>query len=350
MRSSLGSIQQLENGYYKVTATVGIDPKTGKQKRRSKRVHGSKREAEVELNKLIATGDVSTQSKTLNIVIDEYLENKKGKVRKPTLQEYERICQTIKTADFCGREIKDLETQEKIIKDWLAEFENDWGKKTAYKMLRQVFNYAKKRHYIRETPIDYLQEPKTKRTEIRTITSDELPIYLDAVRGSDIEAGVLVMLYMGLRRSEALARKWSDIDFEKETIFIYSTIRELRGGGIEFGETKTEKSKRKDYIPKPCLDRLREIKKDGWLCEYDGAVMKPDHFGRRWRALLKRANLPFVKIKNLRHSCGTILIREKGATISDVAELLGHSSTQTTENYYLQQSDKSKRRVASLWK
>ena len=348
MRSSLGSIQKIESGYYKVTATVGIDQKTGKQKRRSKRVRGSKREAEIVLNQLIATGDVTNENITLAEVACEYLESKKDTIRKPTWQEYERLCKIVYESNLASVQIKKLENG-RGIEAWIKSFENDWGKRSAYKILRQIFNYAKSRHYIKESPLDYIKEPKTKRHKIEVVTSANMPLYLEAVKNTDIEAGVLVMLYMGLRRSEALARKWQDIDFENGTISIYSTLRELKGGGLEIGETKTEKSKRIDYIPTRCLERLKVIQKGKWLCEYNGDVMKPDYFGRRWRSYIKRAGLPQIQIKNLRHSCGTMLIREMGASVSDVAELLGHTTTLTTEKYYLQQSDESKKRVAKLW-
>lgn len=77
--------------------------------------------------------------------------------------------------------------------------------------------------------------------------------------------------------------------------------------------------------------------------------MRPDHFSRVWRKITASAGLKHVQVKNLRHTCGTILIRELGASVADVAELLGHSTTSTTEKFYLQQSDASKKRVSKMW-
>ena len=235
------------------------------------------------------------------------------------------------------------------MREWLDSFDRGFAKKSYYKALRQVLNYAKRRNLLTISPLDNIEEPKVDRKPIKTITTSQLPLYLQAVRDTDIEAGVLVMLYMGLRRSEALARKWSDINFEEQTLAIYSSVRELKGGGVEFGRTKTEKSTRIDYIPKPCLERLSQIKRGVWLCEYENNLMLPNLFSKKWRRYIKQADLPPILIKDLRHSCGTMLIREMGADVSDVAELLGHSSTRTTEQFYLQQSKTSKKRVQNLW-
>ena len=354
MRSSLGSIQQLENGYYKVTATVGIDPKTGKQKRRSKRVHGSKREAENALAKLLTSNSFSDENKTITSLIDDYLASKKETIRNATYLDYVSLCQPIYNSTFASCAVKDISKREREVRRWLNGFDKEWTRRTEYKMLRQILNFARKRHMLEVSPLDFIEPPAPPRKEIKTVNTSTLPQYLNAVKDTDIEAGVLIMLYMGLRRSEACARKWEDLDFDNSTLEIYSSIRLLKGGGVEIGKTKTEKSTRLNYIPAPCLDRLKEIrekrKDEVWLCELRGEPMRPDVFSKKWKKILRGAGLEEVVVKNLRHSCGTMLIREMGASIADVAELLGHSETRTTEKYYLQQSDESKKRVANLWK
>jgi integrase len=349
MRASKGSIQKLDAGYYKVTISIGYSSKTGKWQRKSKRVRGSRREAESVFAQMLLKETGITETPTLNELIPDYLAFVKDKVRTPTYTEYKRLCENISSARFAKYPIKDLSKHERAVREWLNGFERGFAKKSYYKALRQVLNYAKRRNLLTISPLDNIEEPKVDRKSINTITTSQLPFYLKAVRDTDIEAGILIMLYMGLRRSEALARKWSDINFEEQTLAIYSSVRELKGGCVEFGRTKTEKSTRIDYIPKPCLERLSQIKRGVWLCEHENKLMLPNLFSKKWRRYIKHADLPPIPIKDLRHSCGTMLIREMGANISDVAELLGHSSTRTTEQFYLQQSKTSKKRVQNLW-
>ena len=355
MRSSAGSITKLDNNRWRIRVTGGFDPKTGKPRRISKTIRGSKRDAE-RIKASLLTADHPELSKNVRVcdVALEYLEQKKGTIREPTWQEYERLAQEVLCAPFANLAIARLETQEKAVREWLYSFSAPWTRKSEYKFLRQMLNYAKKQHYITVSVLDYIPEPKTERKEIETISRDDMQAYLDAVKGTDIEAGILVMLYMGLRRSEALALKWADVTLDDEpTLRIERSIRELKGGGVVFNEPKTAKSKRVDFIPAPCASRLAEIrranKKDVWLCQFENDVMRPDYFSRSWRAYIKKAGLKPVAVKNLRHSCGTILVRELGVGLSDVAELLGHSTTRTTEQFYLQSSNTSKKRTAEAW-
>ena len=352
MRSAAGSVQKLGSNYYKVTATVGFDSKTGKQKRRSKRVHGSRRDAQLVLASFLQDGGAIDPSSSLATVTTSYLEHQKGRIKHSTWLDYQKLCKPIYNCPFADCPIGDIPKHERDIRRWLDTFEKEWTRRAEYKMLRQVLNYAKRHHMLRDSPLDFIDPPKPKRKEITTISTSEFKKYLQAVRGLDIEPGILSMLYMGLRRSEACARKWSDIDFDTATMKIDTSCRLLPGGGIEIGSTKTEKSTRIVVIPAPCLVRLREIKKintDEWMCESEGHAMRPDVFSKKWRSALTKADLERIQVKNLRHSCGTMLIREMGASIADVAELLGHSTTRITESFYLQQSTESKKRVAKLW-
>jgi hypothetical protein len=45
-RASNGSISRLSNNRYKITITIGYDPHTGRQKRKSKTIRGSRRVAD----------------------------------------------------------------------------------------------------------------------------------------------------------------------------------------------------------------------------------------------------------------------------------------------------------------
>lgn len=355
MRASAGTIVKKGESRWLIQVSVGYDPKTGKRRRVSKTIRGSKRDAERTRAMMLVDGDELLASKfTFIDVINDYLLSKDGTIRKATLDEYKRLGDIAKSAPFATVPIVRMERKEGDIMAWLDTFAAPWSKKATYKFLRQVFNYAKRQHLIANNVMDYIEEPKAKRNEIKTIPYEDLPAYLEAVRETDIEAGVLLMVYIGLRRGETVARKWSDIVLnDPATVCINSAVRELHGGGLVFDKPKTEKSERTDYIPRPCVERLRAIrkahKKDEWVCQYEGDVMRPDMFSKTWRACIKKAGLEPVQVKNLRHTCGTILVKELGVSIPDVAELLGHSTTRTTEQFYLQNSDVSKRRVADAW-
>lgn len=100
MRSAAGSVQKLGSNYYKVTATVGFNPKTGKQKRRSKRVHGSRRDAQLVLASFLQDGSAIDSSSSLATVTTAYLEHQKGRIKHSTWLDYQKLCKPIYNCSF----------------------------------------------------------------------------------------------------------------------------------------------------------------------------------------------------------------------------------------------------------
>ena len=353
MRSSAGSIINLGDGRWRIIVSNGYSPVTGKRQRLTKVVRGTKRTAEFERSKMLlqAGSGAVAEGVSVSELVTLYLEHVQTKVKLPTYTEYERLCSYIQTSQFSKLQAKDLYKHENRVREWLAGFDAVNTRVAEYKQLRQVMNWAKRKHIIEINVCDFIDVPKTERKEIATVTLEDLPRYLQAVRDTEIEAGVLLMLYCGLRRSEAVARRWEDVEFMEDIarITVNTSIRELKGGGVDIGECKTEKSRRIVIAPPDCANRLKEIKQGVWICEFNCDVMRPNYFGKRWREIVKSCDLPYIPIKNLRHSCGTMLIRELGASVADVAELLGHTTMKTTEAYYLQASEVSKLRVAEMW-
>ena len=121
----------------------------------------------------------------------------------------------ITNSDIAYIRLKDVEKNEKKIRAWLNAETTQGGRINAYKILRQVLQHAKRNHLITVCVTDFIDPPKVEVKEKETITTETLPLFLQAVKGSYIEAGVLLMLGCGLRRSEALGLKWSDFTWER---------------------------------------------------------------------------------------------------------------------------------------
>ncbi len=59
------------------------------------------------------------------------------------------------------------------------------------------------------------------------------------------------------------------------------------------------------------------------------------HVGRRFKALLKRADLPQARFHNLRPTCATVLL-SKNVNPKTVSEMLGHVTIAITLDTYSQ--------------
>jgi integrase len=154
--------------------------------------------------------------------------------------------------------------------------------------------------------------------------------------------------YTGMRRSEALALRWSDINFTTGRISLRRAVDVTLPNTTKV--TKTGSARVLD-IDAETLRVLRAHKSDRGAISLDlaradayvfgddnGAIRVPDAVTSRWTrrldwACAKVDGLPRVTLKGLRHTHATLLL-ELGEHPKVVQERLGHSTITTTMNIY----------------
>ena len=73
-------------------------------------------------------------------------------------------------------------------------------------------------------PADKIDKPKKEQYIATYYNKAQLNELLVAIKDTPIKLPVLLALYYGLRRSEALGIKWDAVDFDNKTIIIRHTI------------------------------------------------------------------------------------------------------------------------------
>ncbi len=141
---------------------------------------------------------------------------------------------------------------------------------------------------------------------------------------------VYISFYTGARRGEVLALRWKDIDFDKNIIHIVQNkIRKVDGTKIK--ETKNKRS-RSFVAPQVLITKIKEIynnqNSEDLLFNY-----YPATYTRMWQEFIKRNNLKYITLHDLRHTNGSILA-SKGVDIVTIAKRLGHLPA-TASAYYL---------------
>lgn len=216
-----------------------------------------------------------------------------------------------------------------------------------FSLLKQALNQAVIYGYILANPCDPVRIPRkrnstTKRTVL--LTADEAQAVINAFNGHPLRVAVILALYYGLRRSEVLGLKWSAVDFAQNTLTINHTV--VKNLTIEAKDsTKSEASERRYSLP-PDIKKLLQEEYKRSNSEYinawnDGRIFRPDYVTRGFQRVLKAHGLPTMRFHDLRHSTASILF-DRGWSLEDVKNWLGHSDIETTSNIYLHYSKNRK--------
>ena len=175
----------------------------------------------------------------------------------------------------------------------------------------------------------YKPKEESKR---RSLTEDELSLLMSKA-DSDMKTCLTIQLYTAQRVSDCAILKWEDVD--------------LKSGLIKVVPIKTRKHGTKVEVPiHPQLMKLLEG------TPVDGEYVNPNlarwyrtgHLSERYKELFESCGIKtsgededgkmrmYTGSHSIRHTAATNLL-EAGATMKEVAEILGHKSVKTTEKY-----------------
>ena len=196
--------------------------------------------------------------------------------------------------------------------------------------------------YLRQNPFGQVEKPKPAYREKRALTIEEARRLLDAAADDRFDALWVALLTTGLRLGEALALKWSDVDFEARTINVRRSASEA--GGRHVKDTKNVGSRRVVTFGDLALAALKR-RRAAFECEPNRrsslvfgslagtAMLRSNLIRRHWRPLLERAGIDGVQIRDLRRSSAS-LGAHAGIGPRQLADRLGHSTTRMTTEIY----------------
>lgn len=162
--------------------------------------------------------------------------------------------------------------------------------------------------------------------------NEEIKLLFDALDKEEdpFKTMVYVSFYTGARRGEVLALRWKDIDFDNNIIKIQQNkVRTVNG--TTFKDTKNKRS-REFVAPEALMERLTEFYNDQDKEELLFNIY-PSTYSRNWSNFVKKNNLKYITLHDLRHTNGSLLA-SKGVDIVTIAKRLGHLPA-TASAYYL---------------
>lgn len=340
-----------------VRVYLGRDPQTGKRRYKGFTVHGTKKQAEERLAKLIAEIEGGTFVEPVKLTVQEWLEKWLESYAKPSLapttfETYENNVR-VHIVPALGRVFLPKLTPVHV-QDLLASLKTKglaaWTVHGVYKVLHKALNDAVKAGLVPRNVADMVNKPKQDKKPRPTLDPEEARRFLEAAREDRLHALYVLAILHGLRRGELLGLRWADVDLEAGRLSITQAMK-IVNNRPAFGEPKTARSRRLVELTPLAVEALRrhrhEQRKERLafgpdyqdhglvFCQVNGKPLDPHNMLKRsFKRLLKKAGITKdLHLHDLRHSCATLLLKQ-GVHPKVVQERLGHSNITMTLDLY----------------
>ncbi|HSR84163.1 MAG TPA: tyrosine-type recombinase/integrase, partial [Streptosporangiaceae bacterium] len=183
-----------------------------------------------------------------------------------------------------------------------------------------------------------------------TVTQARQLVHSPEAKKSRLYAYILLCLTTGIRTEEARALRWTEVDWARESVAVYRSVRAR-------GDVKTPKSRRKITIPTMAADALElwqerqekeriaagpRWKESGLVfTSRVGTALDAADTRRTFKDVCEAAGLGRDWTPRELRTSFVSVMSASGASIEQIARLVGHSTTTTTEGVYRKQIDQA---------
>ncbi|MGB7147120.1 tyrosine-type recombinase/integrase [Mycobacterium sp.] len=218
------------------------------------------------------------------------------------------------------------------------------------RVLRAALQDAVEEELLSRNVARLVQLRVTDDRKVRSFTRAEALRFLDAAEQHRLYALWAVALAMGLRRGEALGLAWADVDLDGGRMTVRQALHRV-DGQLRLDPVKTDASVAVLPIPDPLVTILRAHRKrqlqerfaagSSWrdtglvFTTAQGGFIEPRNANRIFHNLCRNANVPQLRVHDLRHSCATLLFT-MGVSPATVQRILRHSSITVTTGTYVE--------------
>lgn len=268
--------------------------------------------------------------------------------------------------------------------------------------LRVAFNDAVNRDRMARNPVLRASAPRLVEPEIEPFTVADARKILEAARTERNGAAWTIAISLGVRRGEVLALRWAaDVDLDEGTLWVRRKLQRRswkhgcddpaacaqphhrrpcppncrmhrkrprgcpraclpgctaharhcphrQGGGLQFGEPKSQAGRRPIALPEPLVTLLRGHRKtqaaerlragstweenDLVFCQQNGRPLDPDGHSKAWKRFLAKAGIREGRLHDARHTAATLLLVQ-GVDQRTVMAIMGWSEVAMTKRY-----------------
>ena len=372
-----GSIEKRGKNSYRLICTNGYDLE-GNIIRHTKTIHGTKKDAEVELAKFVTDVQNGLVINGKSLKFSEFTEIWKRDYGSKELapSTYKRYCRMLETRllPYFGhfyinkiRPIDIMQFYDLLERDTqLVRKKNNNGKKTLkplsgktilehHRLLRAMLHRAVYWQMIVTNPAERVQPPKAKKPKRKSYDDGQTKILLEnleqlSVEDTKYKVAIILTVFTGVRLGELMGLEWQDVDFKNGIICINHSSQYLSDMGIFTKVPKTESSIREIAIPEFIISLLEEYKlwyeeqksfygelwtnSNRLFVQADGKPMHPSTISKWFVKYVSTIGLPVINFHGLRHTNASLLVAQN-IDIAIISARLGHAQVSTTLNFYV---------------
>ena len=372
-----GSIEKRGKNSYRLTVSEGFDL-NGRPMIHRKTIHGTKKEAEVELAKFVTEvqNDLVIDGKSLKFAefVDVWKRDYGSKELAPST--YKRYCRMLETrllpyfGHFYINKIKPTDIMkfyDLLEKDTqLVRKKGNNGSKTKkplsgktilehHRLLRAMLHKAVYWQLIVANPAERVQPPKARKPKRRSYDDEQTKILLENLEllpneDTKYKVAIILTVFTGVRLGELMGLEWQDVDFKNGIISINRSSQYLADMGVFTKVPKTESSIREIAIPEFIISLLEEYKlwyeeqksiygelwtnSDRLFVQADGKPMHPSTISKWFVKYVGQIGLPVINFHGLRHTNASLLVAQN-VDIAVISARLGHAQISTTLDFYV---------------
>jgi len=372
-----GSIEKRGKNSYRLTVSEGFDL-NGRPMIHRKTVHGTKKDAEVELAKFVTEVQNGLVIDGKSLKFSEFTEIWKRDYGSKELapSTYKRYCRMLETrllpyfGHFYINKIKPTDIMkfyDLLEKDTqLVRKKGNNGSKTKkplsgktilehHRLLRAMLHKAVYWQLVVSNPAERVQPPKARKPKRKSYDDEQTKILLENLEllsseDTKYKVAIILTVFTGVRLGELMGLEWQDVDFKNGIISINRSSQYLSDIGVFTKVPKTESSIREIAIPEFIISLLEEYKlwyeeqksvygelwtnSDRLFVQADGKPMHPSTISKWFVKYVGQIGLPVINFHGLRHTNASLLVAQN-IDIAVISARLGHAQISTTLDFYV---------------
>lgn len=299
---------------------------------------------------------------TIAHLADRWLAAKEHEIRPTTHAAYSTIINRLirpQLGDILASDLRPFHVQA-WIDDQIAAGTGRVSVLHATKRLSTILDHAVRLELIPTNPVKAVDRPKQPPPRQAVLSRDELTRFLAAAESDHFYPLWHILALAGLRRGEAFALRWQDVDFHQRQIHVRQSLT-VHKAQLRIEQPKTAAGRRTIAVPDALIAALRQHKdrqafhaaklgelwldRDLVICTETGSLHNPANCYDHFAAIIRRAEVPPIRLHDLRHTFASHLINA-GIPLPIVASQLGHASPAITMSVYAHMIPKDQRQAA----